>query len=404
MEGLYIPSCACGCVQPPLARCPCPQAAQAAQAAQAVPQQQQAAQAAQAAPQAAQEQAAPRLVITREKAQISVPAKPKPLPSLPVDSTYKCTAVKDKLHVIVPMNNYMRFTRRYEVLLKTIEQLAANPHVLVYLVETSLGDRPFMVTSRDNPRHLQLRTPAVLWHKENQINLAVQRLLPAEWQYMAWIDGDVQFMNKHWAEDTIHEMQRCGVVQMFQSVMNMGPDGEILSTYESFMYKYMKNGFKLPHTLHQSGGVFHPGFAWAMRRDVYDAVGGLLDFPILGSADAHMACAFVGKVELSAPRNLHPNYTTLLKQYQRLSEKHLGRAVGYVKGTLQHQWHGTFTNRRYRERWGILSTHQYDPLVDIVRDSTGIYRLSDNTGKWRMREEIAAYFRERNEDQNTKES
>jgi len=43
------------------------------------------------------------------------------------------------------------------------------PNVVLYTVEISYGDRPFEVTTPDNPRDLQLRTEHELWHKENAL-------------------------------------------------------------------------------------------------------------------------------------------------------------------------------------------------------------------------------------------
>jgi hypothetical protein len=42
------------------------------------------------------------------------------------------------------------------------------------------------------------------------------------------------------------------------------------------------------------------GGAWAFRRSAFDAVGGLLDTCILGSADWHMAFGLVGAVDAAA--------------------------------------------------------------------------------------------------------
>jgi len=43
----------------------------------------------------------------------------------------------------------------------------------------------------------------VLWHKENMINLGVQKLLPPTWKAFAWIDADIEFDSPSWAIDTL---------------------------------------------------------------------------------------------------------------------------------------------------------------------------------------------------------
>lgn len=79
----------------------------------------------------------------------------------------------DKLHIIIPINNYVMYESRYKLFERCITQLQAIPNIEVYIVEVALNERPFVVTSSDNPNHLQLRTHSVIWHKENMINLMV---------------------------------------------------------------------------------------------------------------------------------------------------------------------------------------------------------------------------------------
>ena len=67
--------------------------------------------------------------------------------------------------------------------------------VQLIVVEQAFGRRPFVITERDNPFHVQLRTDQELWHKENMINIGIQHLcqIDPDWKYIAWIDGDIRF-------------------------------------------------------------------------------------------------------------------------------------------------------------------------------------------------------------------
>jgi hypothetical protein len=47
-------------------------------------------------------------------------------------------------------------------------------------------------------------------------------------------------------------------------------------------------------------------------------------------------------------------------------------------------------------RWRILLDNNFDPRTDISRDWQGVYQLTGN--KPRLRDQIRAYFRDRNED------
>lgn len=305
------------------------------------------------------------------------------------------TGEKHVLHVIAVISNFARFKRRYELYWKFKRQMDEHKNVILYTCEVALGDRPFMVTEPGNPRHLQLRTRDELWIKENMINLMVRRL-PLGWTYMAWVDADVEFLNRDFANETIHQLQNHKIVQMFENVVNLGPDGEIVSTATSFMSQYIKKASGYPYRNKYAGTHWHPGFAHACTREAYDAMGGLIDYAILGAADHHMVLAWIGKVDDSYPPGLHPNYVKRLKQYEALCERTIRREVSYVKGTIIHEWHGRYKNRRYVERWSILQGNEFDPEVDIKYNSYGILVFA--TEKNKLRDEIREYFRQRNED------
>jgi hypothetical protein len=295
------------------------------------------------------------------------------------------------LHVIAPINNYVRFKRRYELYWKFCTELEKLPNVILYTVEVAFGDREFMITNTDNPRHLQLRTNDELWHKENSINLMVQRL-PPDWKYVAWIDGDIQFTNENIAIETIHQLQHYKVVQMFQSVCNLGPTGSVHSVYKSFCWQYLQG-----KPYHKSGNYnfWHPGFAWAATRQAWNDMGGLIDFAILGAGDHHMALSLIGKGSDSLPGGVSPGYRAKIMEFQQRCESNIRRNIGYVDGTILHYWHGKFKNRKYVERWDVLTRNKFDPMLDIRKDWQGLYMLNDKIG---LRDGIRAYFRQRNED------
>ena len=54
--------------------------------------------------------------------------------------------------------------------------MRASPNVVLHVGELAYGDGPFEVTG-DGLNDVRLRTSHVLWHKENILNLVVQRIL-----------------------------------------------------------------------------------------------------------------------------------------------------------------------------------------------------------------------------------
>lgn len=294
------------------------------------------------------------------------------------------------LYVIAVVSNPALYATRYKLFLEFCERMKHEPQVELITVELQQGLRPFATNSK-----IKLRTKHEYWSKENLINIGV-RHLPQNWRYMAWIDADVEFKNKNWVADTLSELQSHKIVQLFSHCVDLGVKQETLQVHTGFVYAYCNEGMcKLPK---KYGNYMHVGYAWAMTKEAYNHIGGIMEFPILGSADNHMAHAFVGAVDASLNKKLHPNYLLLCKIFQDRCTRHIQGNIGFVHGTIMHSFHGNKVDRKYQDRWKILVDNQFDPLEDIVKDSNNLWQL-ENT-KPKLRDDIMRYFRERNEDCN----
>lgn len=293
------------------------------------------------------------------------------------------------LHVIAVISNPIRFRSRY-VLYKDFEKRMLDAGVTLYTVEVAFGARPFEITRHDNPHHIQYRTYEELWHKENMINVALTRL-PHHWEYMAWIDADIGFCNPQWATETIQQLQHHMVVQMFAECYDLGPSFESIQKHQGFAWSYLHNCKRGPAYTH-----WHPGYAWAARREAIEGVGGLLDIAILGAGDHHMALALIGDAKSSIPGKAHPNYARHIMAWQERAERVIKRDIGYTHGAIFHYWHGKKAARKYVERWAILLDNKFDPDADIIKDPQGLWQL--NTPNIKLRDQIRLYFRQRNED------
>jgi hypothetical protein len=322
-------------------------------------------------------------------------------------------------YVISCITNPERFDTRprlFKEYMARMEKYGAK----LYVIEGAFGDRDFEVTEPSNPRHIQIRTDSELWHKENLINIAISRL-PADWKYIAWIDGDIDFVRPDWIQETVHELQHHPVVQMFEDAVDMGPDHEILTIFKSFGYCYKNNipkklskDSKVDNTSAPSinsknssapyyytnasgsnGTYWHPGYAWAATRDAINTMGGLLDIGIMGAGDHHMACCLIGEGEKSVPKGIHPNYRKYVLAWQERALR-LHKSLGYVKGTIYHFWHGKKRNRKYKERWEVLIDNKFNPSTDIHKDWQGVWSLYP--GHEKLRDQIREYFQSRNED------
>jgi hypothetical protein len=310
-----------------------------------------------------------------------------PLPIQPVDAT---------LYVVTPIINPCRYRSRY-TLYRDFEKYITDAGAVLYTVEAAYGDRDFEITDAANPRHIRLRSIHEIWHKENLLNIGVSRL-PADWKYLAWIDADVRFVRPDIVAETIHQLQHFSVVQMFDHATDLGPKHEPLRSFQGFVAQWMRQGGRTSPAKEQYS-VWHPGYAWACRRDAWDHLGGLIDFAIVGSADRYMACALIGEIAQSLSPALVrscPVYTEWCQEWQTRAETYIRRNIGFVDGLLLHYFHGAKKNRGYFNRSAMLWNNRFDPAKDIKRDWQGMWQLTDQ--KIGLRDDLRAYFRSRDED------
>ena len=309
-----------------------------------------------------------------------------------------CVRSQNKLYVIGVISNPIRVHSRLRIFRNWLKAMEKIPHVQVCIVEAAYGDRHHECTEKDNPWHLQVRTHDEIWIKENMINLAFHHLLPRDWKYAAWVDTDVFFRDDNWAQETIQQLQHYEVVQPWSHCSDLGPHGDILQTFKSFGYQHQRRAPKQMHPT-QPYEYAHTGYAWACTRNFYENLPGkgLMDFPILGSADHHMAFAMIGEVKNTIHAGMQPSFFRRCFEWQLTVLPITNKEVGFVHGRIEHDFHGSKKRRYYRERWEILTEFKFDPDTDLRYNHYGVLQL---VGKPALEHEIHRYNLSRMEDSN----
>jgi len=302
----------------------------------------------------------------------------------------------EPLYIILPYFNYCRFDNRTRLFLEFIERYKGTKGIRLVVIEGAEANTGFQLPKSIEGVFLHLAYPVAhpIWIKENLINIAVNHL-PSSWKYMAWVDADLTFQSASWVGDTVRALERAPIVQMFKMAHYLGPDGkEIIKTDTGFGYQYCESGRE--YNKASKYGHWHCGFAWACTRAAYEAMGGLIDFAILGSGDRHMSLAWIGRVDDGHPSQIHNDYKERLRAYQKKCAR-AGLTIGYVNGSILHHWHGSLADRQYQTRWEILVKQGYSPIKDITFDKNyGTIGLT--VEGQRMVNLIRNYFQSRNED------
>lgn len=303
------------------------------------------------------------------------------------------------LDVVTVLFNPRRFQSHLANQRRFIQHMLDSPEVRLTTIEVLYKSREPMLQSV-GPRHTHLvvQGNSELWVKENALNLAV-RSLPWDWRKVAIIDGDVTFQRPDWAQETLQALEHHAWVQPWSDCLDLGPNQEVVQHHRSFCRQYVL-GEKIRAVAYEGITFPHPGYAHAMTREAWNALGGLIEIGACGSGDHHMMLALLGLAEHSLPKGLQPSYRREVLAWQRRAER-LHRNLGYVEGTLTHTWHGMKTGkhgRGYIERWAILIDHKFDPDHDLVRNSFGIFELPPE--RIGLRDALRGYFRNRLDDLN----
>ena len=333
-------------------------------------------------------------------------------------------AARVDLWVVTAVSNPVRYKTRYGLYKRFRHHVTEELGLNLVTVECAHADRDFQLTEDGHgdavmqavlPHgaktiDVRVRNRSQVWLKENLWNIGA-RHLPRECKYVLFCDADIQFLNPHIATEIVHALQEHRVVQPFETVVDMGPDGQVIDVHRSFGWCHARGwewrpradgdggyGCKRPSGIGRYEGYgtpWHPGFALAMRRSVLDRLP-LLEVGVLGAGDHHMMGALIGKADLTLPRHVHARYRDEVMAWQRRAEDVVRRDLGYVPGTILHSFHGAKANRRYVQRWDILVRHKYDPTTDVYRNSQGVLELEEHNPA--LRDAIRLYFRQRNED------
>lgn len=293
----------------------------------------------------------------------------------------------------------------YASRLRNYRVFRANLAPPLAVVELSF-DGKFELGEDDAEIVVQIAGGDVLWQKERLLNVALSRL-PDSCDHVAWVDCDVIFTARDWAERTDRALGELCLIQPFRERCNLsrgaqfssGTNGGCDSISESVAYKITMGEAHVDDFRQSDAPLARnstAGLAWAVRRELLEAHG-LYDACILGSGDRAILCAAMGMFESGV--NAVGMRGRQIEHYLAWAEpfhRAVGGRVGFVDGRILHLWHGDLRGRKYAHRHEGLGRFGFDPFSDIALDPSGCWMW--NTSKSGMHEYVRSYFDSRKED------
>lgn len=284
--------------------------------------------------------------------------------------------------------NWAEFKSPVKNLYNFIRQMEAGSYPL-YGVELSLTGR-FITEKYPNWIKIRVSAENICFQKEACINL-LEKMIPQEYNKIAWIDCDIFFKNSRWYEDACEKLSAYKVIQLFSREIftnKIGNEGKILPSLisvggpnsETEAKKYLGT----------------PGAALAARRDLWRKGGGLFPFSFMGGGDSVFMYTLYNN-NLDKNVNRACGYQKKFKPYLQWSEqvrRYVNQSCSWIQGDIVHSWHGDKDNRQYTSRHDISDSINWQKSLSL--DARGIIELKNLSNA--TYSEIYMYFKNRNED------
>lgn len=228
----------------------------------------------------------------------------------------------------------------------------------------------------------------IFWQKECLLNIA-EKLVPDEYDLIAWIDSDIFFDNKNWVEMSINQLKTNDIIQLFEQAYWLDKDGTPFMEKPSIGSFQEKNHPKIELW---DKKPYHTGFAWAMTRAQWKKSNGLYPYCVLGGGDNVMSHIFK-KYELNP--NCRFNLGGNLIEFEKWVKSLGSPSIGFINGNVYHIYHGDRNDRQYTSRNKF--TRNMDIFKSIRLNKDGIlewYKEPDVL----IFNHIEKYFKNRNED------
>ena len=305
-----------------------------------------------------------------------------------VDLKHDEDTSNDILHVIsVVFSPYGQATR-FQLAQEYIERMTKiekKQPMKFYVIELLYENQKSQLKKTKDFITITIPENYIMWNKENLINIVIQKFLPENWKYCAWIDADIEFLDTQWVQKTLQRFKETNAefLQLFSFCRYLDKNNQVSQYFKSSMYGHMNN---IKNT------YLHPGFAWGCTRSAYQKIGGLFEYGIVGGGDKILSQSLLCDNPYLNNRHLSPSFYTKIHKFHSIVHQ---SNANYVNLIIQHHYHGERKNRQYSLRQKILVEHQFVPDLHLFREPHLGFLMPNFPQK--MQHDVRKYFQTRKE-------
>jgi hypothetical protein len=240
---------------------------------------------------------------------------------------------------------------------------------------------------------LVVRSNSYMFYKEQLLN-KLEKVVPEKYTKLVCMDGDIMFDTPDWVDQVSVSLDKHDIIQPFAQACWLTPDNtKIRSKKPSYAVGIVEDRLKSPRSIH----LFHPGFAWAFKRDVFHKIGGFFDRAVVGNGDMLFVFNFFKDavpdfwirdvLQTKFILDTWPAYHAKIKE--------VNPKIGFLTNKALHLFHGVRQNRQYTTRYKSVS-HMLTGTWDeqIIVNADGLFEFKNPE----LSNGVLEYFKRRNED------
>jgi len=299
--------------------------------------------------------------------------------------------------VLIPFYNPARYKRILKNALYVISTLKEK-NIPVFVAECVFHKYKPQIPNAT----LVLKSDSYMFYKEQLLNKLVPHV-PKKYTKLIFLDADIIFDTPDWVDTTSAALNKFDIIQPYSESCWLTPDNtRIRSKKNSYAYAIVTKKDISNSTTHD----YHPGFAWAMKRDVFVKIGGFFEKSIIGGGDVtfvlnlfpfHVTDEFFFKASQSG---FGKYIIDAWREYNDAFKK-VNPTLGYLSNKALHLFHGVKEDRQYISRYKNIADAMKGTWDDeVTTNSDGLFEFK----RPEMNSILLSYFKGRNEDISVQEA
>jgi hypothetical protein len=291
----------------------------------------------------------------------------------------------DDVAVLICFFNPINFKRPLKNLLY-VRHILREQGIPCYVIECVFTGRKSQIPEADVIVHSA--TP--MFYKEQLFN-RLEKHVPEHFTKLVFIDNDIVFEAPDWVDQVSFALENHDVIMPYETACWLTPDNISIAARKKNLAWALKN-----HVPFRSLYTYHPGFAWAMRRDFFRSIGGFFDKKFLGAGDVAFGATFIPGITEKALSTFTGQSAVVDSYlgYYKIVQARKPR-LGYLGFDAYHLFHGLRTKRGYMTRYAKIPhilKRGFEAFTIINED--GLYEFTDPE----LIEHAIQYFAARDED------